>query len=202
MSLRSSIHKWKKKSFLSWKIVPYSKLSLKMIRSCMPSFKMTISSWSLSYLSLKIIEKIFWILRSLYYHRLSCLKKSFKKSLSFWKFRKEEMMILRSNFKSLKDKELKALKNSQLVANSEMKLAKVEKKLKNHIMEKCQNTLNLIMITPISQNKIIISRIFKIKITTPIISKKIKRNGTVKEMENLKIGEKKINIQKTTKGLP
>ena len=111
-------------------------------------------------------------------------------------------MILRSNFKSLKDKELKALKNSQLVANSEMKLAKVEKKLKNHIMEKCQNTLNLIMITPISQNKIIISRIFKTKITTPITSKKIKRNGTVKEMENLKIGEKKINIQKTTKGLP
>jgi hypothetical protein len=130
------------------------------------------------------------------------LKKSFKKSLSYWKFRIEEMMILRSNFKNLKDKELKALKSFQLVANSEMKLAKVEKKLKNHIMEKCKNTLNLIMITPISQNKIIISRISKIKITTPITSKKIRRNGTVKEMENLKIGEKKINIQKTTKGLP
>ena len=59
--------------------------------------------------------------------------------------------------------------------------------------------MKLIMIVIISHNKIIISRTFKIRNTTPRISKIIKSNGTVIERVNLKIGDKK---QKTTKGLP
>ena len=108
-------------------------------------------------------------------------------------------MKLKSNIKSLKDKELKAHKNIQLAANSDKKLVKVEKILKNLIRAKCKNIMKLIMIVIISHNKIIISRTFKIRNTTPRISKIIKSNGTVIERVNLKIGDKK---QKTTKGLP
>ena len=108
-------------------------------------------------------------------------------------------MKLKSNIKSLKDKELKAHKNIQLAANSGKKLVKVEKNLKNLIRAKCKNIMKLIMIVIISHNKIIISRTFKIRNTTPRISKIIKSNGTVIERVNLKIGDKK---QKTTKGLP
>ena len=111
-------------------------------------------------------------------------------------------MTLRSNIKSLKDKELKAHKNIQLAANSGKKLVKVEKNLKNLIRAKCKNIMKLIMIVLISHNKIIISKTFKIRNTTPRISKIIKSNGTVIERVNLKIGDKKTNFQKTIKGLP
>lgn len=81
-------------------------------------------------------------------------------------------MILKSNFKSLKDKELKVLKSFQLVENLEMKPAKVKKKLIHLIKEKCKDIINLKMISPKSQNKPKISRISKIKIRTQRIYKK------------------------------
>ena len=111
------------------------------------------------------------------------------------------MMILKSNFKSLKDKELKVLKSFQLVENSEMKSEKVKKKLKHLIKEKFKDIINLKMISLTSQNKPKILRISKIKIRAQRIYKKTRRNGIIKEMENLKIREKKINISKIAKGL-
>ena len=77
-----------------------------------------------------------------------------------------------------------------------MKSEKVNKKLKHLIKEKFKDIINLKMISLTSQNKPKILRISKIKIRTQRIYKKIKRNGMVKEMENLKIREKKINIPK------
>ena len=77
----------------------------------------------------------------------------------------------------------------------------MKKKLKHLIKEKFKDIINLKMISLTSQNKPKILRISKIKIRTQRIYKKIKRNGMVKEMENLKIREKKINIPKISKGL-
>ena len=110
-------------------------------------------------------------------------------------------MILKCNLKSLKDKEFKTLKIFQLVENQEIKSAKVKKKLKNLIKEKCKEIIYLKMISLTSQNKPKILRISKIKIRAQRIYKKTRRNGIIKEMENLKIREKKINISKIAKGL-
>ena len=172
-----------------------------MTRSCMPSFWMIISSKSPSYLSLKTTGKTFQILKNLFFHRLSCLKKSYKKNRRFWKLNKEETIILKCNFKSLKEKEFKILKSIQLVENSEMKQAKVKKKMKHLIKEKCKDIIYLKKISLTSQNKPKILRISKIKIRAQRIYKKTRRNGIIKEMENLKTREKKINISKIAKGL-
>ena len=110
-------------------------------------------------------------------------------------------MILKCNLKSLKDKEFKILKIFQLVENQEIKSAKVKKKLKNLIKEKCKDIIFLKKISLTSQNKPKILRISKIKIRAQRIYKKTRRNGIIKEMENLKIREKKINISKIAKGL-
>ena len=110
-------------------------------------------------------------------------------------------MILKSTFKSLKEKELKVLKSFQLVENLEMKSEKVKKKLNHLIKKKFKDIINLKMIFQTSKNKPKILRISKIKNRTQIIYKKKRRNGMVKEMENLKIREKKINIPKIFKGL-
>jgi hypothetical protein len=106
-------------------------------------------------------------------------------------------MILKGDFKSSKDKELKVLKNTRLVENSEMKRVKVEKMLKNLIKVKCKNLINLTETSPKSQNKRISST--KIKIQKVITN--TKRIGTVKEMENLKIGEETMKILKAIQGL-
>ena len=82
-----------------------------------------------------------------------------------------------------------------------MKSEKVKKKLKHLIKENFKEIINLKMISLTSQNKPKILRISKIKIRTQRIYKKTRRNGMVKEMENLKIREKKINISKIAKGL-
>ena len=62
-------------------------------------------------------------------------------------------MILKGDFKSSKDKELKVLKNTRLVENLEMKRVKVEKMLKNLIKVKCKSLINLTETSPKSQNK-------------------------------------------------
>jgi hypothetical protein len=77
----------------------------------------------------------------------------------------------------------------------------VKKKLKNLIKEKCKDIIFLKMISLTSQNKPKILRISKIKIRAQRIYKKTRRNGIIKEMENLKIREKKINISKIAKDL-
>jgi len=98
-------------------------------------------------------------------------------------------MILKGDFKSSKDKELKVLKNTRLVENSEMKQVKVEKMLKNLI--------NLTETSPKSQNK----RISAAKIKIQKVITNTKRIGTVKEMENLKIGEEIMKILKAIQSL-
>ena len=106
-------------------------------------------------------------------------------------------MILKGDFKSSKDKELKVLKNTRLVENSEMKQVKVEKMLKNLIKVKCKNLINLTETSPKSQNK----RISTAKIKIQKVITNTKRIGTVKETENLKIGEEIIIILKAIQGL-
>ena len=108
-------------------------------------------------------------------------------------------MILKRNFKSLKDKELKVLKIFQLTENSEIKSEKVKKKLKHLIKEKLKYIINLKMISLKCQNKPNILRISKLKIRTQRIQKKTRRNVMAKEMKNFKNGENKINILKIAK---
>lgn len=62
-------------------------------------------------------------------------------------------MILKGDFKSSKDKELKVPKNTRLVENSEMKQVKVEKMLKNLIKVECKSLIKLTETYPKSQNK-------------------------------------------------
>ncbi len=106
-------------------------------------------------------------------------------------------MILKGDFKSSKDKELKVLKNTRLVENLEMKQVKVEKMLKNLIKVKCKNLINLTETSPKSQNK----RISAAKIKIQKVITNTKRIGTVKETENLKIGEEIMKILKAIQGL-
>ena len=106
-------------------------------------------------------------------------------------------MILKGDFKSSKDKELKVLKNTRLVENSEMKQVKVEKMLKNLIKVKCKSLINLTETSPKSQNK----RISTAKIKIQKVITNTKRIGTVKETENLKIGEETMKILKAIQGL-
>ena len=106
-------------------------------------------------------------------------------------------MILKGDFKSSKDKELKVLKNTRLVENSEMKQVKVEKMLKNLIKVKCKNLINLTETSQKSQNK----RISAAKIKIQKVITNTKRIGTVKEMENLKIGEEIMKILKAIQSL-
>ena len=101
-------------------------------------------------------------------------------------------MILKGDFKSSKDKELKVLKNTRLVENLEMKRVKVEKMLKNLIKVKCKSLINVTETYPKSQNK----RISTTKIKIQKIIRSTRRIGTVKEMENLKIGEEIMKILK------
>jgi len=104
---------------------------------------------------------------------------------------------LKGDFKSSKDKELKVLKNTRLVENLEMKQVKVEKMLKNLIKVKCKNLINLTETSPKSQNK----RISTTKIKIQKIIRSTRRIGTVKEMENLKIGEEIMKILKAIQSL-
>lgn len=106
-------------------------------------------------------------------------------------------MILKGDFKSSKDKELKVLKNTRLVENLEMKQVKVEKMLKNLIKVKCKSLINLTETYLKSQNK----RISTAKIKIQKVITNTKRIGTVKEMENLKIGEETMKILKAIQGL-
>jgi hypothetical protein len=104
---------------------------------------------------------------------------------------------LKGDFKSSKDKELKVLKNTRLVENLEMKRVKVEKMLKYLIKVKCKNLINLTETSPKSQNK----RISAAKIKIQKVITNTKRIGTVKEMENLKIGEEIMKILKAIQSL-
>ncbi len=104
---------------------------------------------------------------------------------------------MKGDFKSSKDKELKVLKNTRLVENLEMKRVKVEKMLKYLIKVKCKNLINLTETSPKSQNK----RISAAKIKIQKVITNTKRIGTVKEMENLKIGEEIMKILKAIQSL-